>query len=74
MERTLPAVRHPMVAAARQLPTAVAARPLPRRAGQEQLHWPGPAPPAGGLQPLQGPGSGPHRVRLPQGGRAVQTR
>lgn len=74
MERALPALCHPVVPAAGQLPAALPARPLPRHAGQNQLHQPGPAPPAGGLQPLQGPGRRPHRVRLPQGRRAIQAR
>lgn len=73
VERALPALRHPVVSAPGQLPAALSAGPLPRLAGEDQLHQPGPAPPAGGLQPLQGPRRRSHGVRLPQGRRALQT-
>lgn len=55
VERALPALCHPVVSSAGQLPAALSAGPLPRHAGENQLHQLGPAPPAGGLQPLQGP-------------------
>lgn len=74
LEWALPPLCHPVVSAAGQLPVALPAGPLPQHAGQNQLHQPGPAPPAGGLQPLQGPGRRPHRVCLPQGHRALQAR
>lgn len=74
VERALPALCHPVVSPPGQLPTALPARPLSRHAGQNQLHQPRPAPPTGDLQPLQGPGCRSHRVCLPQGRRAVQTR
>lgn len=52
MERALPVVRNPVVPTAGQLPPALLARPVPRHAGQNELHRPGPETPAGGLQPL----------------------
>lgn len=74
VEWALSALCHPVVSASGQLPAALSARPLPRHAGQNQLHQPGPAPPAGSLQPLQGARRRSHRIRLPQGYRALQAR